>query len=187
MFHCILCRTFTLQLRWDRDLYLYFGIVSVSVPVPHKFCLNKLWLLPWLLDCLHWTSSKPRSKLKCFWFISSVTPALFLVHSKHRTDDVWSDRADSEASVESGGRTERSARQERAAHNLHRVPGDPAASRSRTTVWVCTHTTTHTHTHTHTTTHTHTYTCTHTYTHHTCTHTHTHMISIAGTSCLQPT
>ena len=26
---------------WDRDLYLYFGIVSVPVPFPLKFCLIK--------------------------------------------------------------------------------------------------------------------------------------------------
>ena len=26
---------------WEQDLYLYIGIVSVPVPVPHKFCLKK--------------------------------------------------------------------------------------------------------------------------------------------------
>ena len=45
MGHCILCRTFTLQLMWERDLYLYFGIVSVPVavlvPFTQKFYLNK--------------------------------------------------------------------------------------------------------------------------------------------------
>ena len=41
MGHCILCKTFTLQLIWDRDLYLYFGLVSVPIPFPHKLCLNK--------------------------------------------------------------------------------------------------------------------------------------------------
>ena len=48
MGHCILCRTFTLPLMWDRDLYLYFGIVSVLVPVPfpHMFCLHKSLVAP---------------------------------------------------------------------------------------------------------------------------------------------
>ena len=37
----ILCQTFTLQLMWELKQVLYFGIVLVLVPVPHKFCLNK--------------------------------------------------------------------------------------------------------------------------------------------------
>ena len=42
MGHCILCQTFTLQLMWELKWVLYFGILSVPVPVlfPHKFCLK---------------------------------------------------------------------------------------------------------------------------------------------------
>ena len=37
MGHCQI----SLQLMWELKWVLYFGIVSVPVPFPHKFCLNE--------------------------------------------------------------------------------------------------------------------------------------------------
>ena len=63
--NCILCRTFTQQLMWDWDLYLSFGIVSVPVPLPYKFCLNNPFILN-VLNSLNRLIADVRLWLKYF-------------------------------------------------------------------------------------------------------------------------